>query len=160
MMKTIYFFDCKTIEDVKTHYKKLALQHHPDREGGNTQKMQVINAEYQCIIKNSWFKFEEQTENQKADFAKYPEIINQIVSFKGIIIELIGDWIWISGNTYPYRGQFKEMGFFFAPKKVMWYYRPAEYKSSNHKPVSIDDIRAKYGSEQIKTKCKDKEVTA
>lgn len=159
-MKTTYFFDCKTIEEVKILYKKLALKNHPDREGGNTQTMQDINAEYQRIIKNPVFRFDEQTDEQKADFVRYPDIINRIVTFKGIIIELIGDWIWISGNTYPYRNQFKEMGFFFAPKKVMWYYRPAEFKSSNHNPISIDEIRVKYGSEQIRTKYNEKEVTA
>ena len=150
-MKTSYFANCQTLEEVKILYKQLALKHHPDREGGNTQTMQEINGEYQSIIKNPSFKFEEQTEDQKADFIKYPEIINKIVKFNSVEIELIGDWIWISGNTYPYRAELKKMGFFFAHKKVMWYYRPAEYKSSNHKPKSIEEIRNKYGSEKIQT---------
>jgi hypothetical protein len=158
-MKTNFFKDCKTIEEVKILYKQLALKNHPDK-GGDTATMQEINGQYKAIIKNPYFKFEEQTEEQKADFIKYPEIINQIVTFAGIIIELIGDWIWISGNTYPYRKQLKEMDFFFAPKKTMWYYRPAEYKSTNHKPKHIDEIRAKYGSEQIKTKSKENEIAA
>lgn len=159
-MKTTYFKNCQTIEEVKKLYKELALKHHPDREGGNTQIMQEINAEYESVIKNPFFKYEEQTEEQKADFIKYPDIINQIVKFKGVLIELIGNWIWISGNTYPYKQQLKAMGFFFAPKKVMWYYRPAEYKSANHKPKTIEQIRAKYGSEQIETKYSEKEIAA
>jgi len=159
-MKTTYFTNCTTIEEVKILYKQLALKHHPDREGGNTQTMQDVNAEYQKIIKSPSFKFYEQTKEEQDDFMKYPDIINQIVTFKGIVIELIGDWIWISANTYPYRKQLKEMGFFFAPKKVMWYYRPAEYKSTNHKPKDIEEIRAKYGSEQIKTKYNEKEIAA
>lgn len=156
-MKTSFFKDCKTIEEVKILYKQLALKNHPDR-GGDTATMQAINAEYEKVIKNPFFKFEEQTDEQKADFIKYPDIINKIVTFKGIIIELIGDWIWISGNTYPYKTKLKELGFFFAHKKVMWYYRPAEYKSSNHKPKSIETIRAKYGSEKIETKYTEKEI--
>jgi curved DNA-binding protein CbpA len=28
-----YFNDCKTIEEVKATYKRLAKQHHPDCEG-------------------------------------------------------------------------------------------------------------------------------
>src|SRR5271165_5627398 len=100
-MKTTYFINCKTIEEVKTLYKQLALKNHPDR-GGVTEVMQDINTEYQSIIKNPLFKYEEQTEEEKSDFVKYPDIINQIVTFKGIVIELIGDWIWVSANTYPY----------------------------------------------------------
>jgi hypothetical protein len=159
-MKTLYFKDCKTIEQVKILYKQLALKFHPDREGGSTEIMQDINAEYRSIIKNPRFKFEEQTEEQKADFNRYPDIISQIVTLTGIVIELIGDWIWISGSTYPHRKLLNDLGFLFAPKKVMWYYRPAEYKSSNHKPKHIDDIRAKYGSQTIKTKHGENEITA
>lgn len=159
-MKTSYFKDCKTVEEVKILYKQLALKYHPDREGGNTQIMQEINSEYRSIIKNPKFKFEEQTDKQKADFDRYPDIISQIVTLAGIVIELIGDWIWISGNTYPHRQHLYELGFLFATKKVMWYYRPAEYKSSNHKPKHIDDIRAKYGSQKIKTKPSENEIAA
>jgi hypothetical protein len=34
----------------------------------------------------------------------------------------------------------------------MWFYRPAEYKSSNRNPKTIDYIRLKYGSDVIGTK--------
>jgi hypothetical protein len=43
----------------------------------------------------------------------------------------------------------KKAGLFFAPKKVMWYYRPSEEKCLNTKPKDIDEIRKKYGSEKI-----------
>ena len=33
----------------------------------------------------------------------------------------------------------------------MWFYRPAEYKSANRKPLPIEAIRNKYGSDQIET---------
>jgi len=49
-MKTTYFINCKTLDEVKKLYKNLALQHHPDRPGGNTEVMQRINAEYKSII--------------------------------------------------------------------------------------------------------------
>lgn len=159
-MKSFYFKECKTLEEVKFLYKQLALKFHPDREGGSTVKMQEINAEYRDIIKNPRFKFSEQTQEQKEEFNRYPDIIDKIVNLSGITIELIGDWIWISGNTYPHRQHLKELGFLFAPKKTMWYYRPAEYKSSNHKPKNIDDIRAKYGSETIRTKPTENEIAA
>ncbi len=159
-MKSFYFKDCTTLEEVKILYKQLALKFHPDREGGSTATMQEINAEYRDIIKNPRFKFSEQTAEQKEEYDRYPEIIDKIVTLYGITIELIGDWIWISGNTYPHRQHLKDLGFLFAPKKTMWYYRPAEYKSSNHKPKNIDDIRAKYGSETIRTKPAENEIAA
>ena len=152
-MNTKYFSDCHTLEEVKRRYKELAMQHHPDR-GGDTATMQDINKEYENVIKNPFFSFSEQTEQEQQEFIKYPEIINQIIGLEGIIIELIGNWIWISGNTYPHRSQLKQIGFYFAPKKIMWYHRPPEYKSLNRKPKSINEIRLKYGSDIIETKFK------
>jgi len=152
-MKTNYFENCKTLQEVKLLFKKLAFEHHPDR-GGNTQTMQDINAEYQDIIRNKMFDFSESTEEQQHDFIKYPEILNKIIGLDGITIEIIGNWIWVSGNTYPYRAQLKEAGLFFAHKKVMWYYRPEDYKSTNRKPKDIEEIRTKYGSDVVENKSK------
>jgi curved DNA-binding protein CbpA len=62
-MKTSYFSNCKTLEEVKKLYKKLALQHHPDRPGGSVVIMQRINQEYENISKDPRFKFQEQDES-------------------------------------------------------------------------------------------------
>jgi hypothetical protein len=101
------------------------------------------------VLNNPFFKFAEEPEEERQEFLKYPDIINKIVALEGLVIEIIGDWIWLSGNTYPYRKILKETGFLFASKKVMWFYRPAEYKSSNRSPMDIDSIRSKYGSNKI-----------
>ena len=148
-MKTKYFNDCSTLDEVKRRYKTLALLHHPDR-GGSTATMQEINSEYSNIVKNPFFSFSKQSKVNQDDFLKYPDLIDQVVKLNGIIIELIGDWLWISGNTYQHKTTLKNLGFFFAPKKLMWYYRPPEHKSPNSKPMSIDDIRLKFGTELIK----------
>jgi hypothetical protein len=150
-MKTNFFKDCKTLEEVKRHYKELALKFHPDR-GGDTATMQQINAEYESVLKNPFFAFSEQSAEDQEEFVKYPEIISQIIIFQGIIIELIGNWIWVSGNTYPFKNELKQIGFYFAPKKIMWYYRPSDYKSTNRKPKTIESIRNKYGSQTIESK--------
>ncbi len=155
-MKTKYFSDCFSLDEVKRKYKELAMRHHPDK-GGDTATMQDINNEYESICKNPRFDFAKQSHQNQQDFIKYPDIINQIISLDGIIIEMIGNWLWLSGNTYPHRSRLKEIGFFFAPKKTMWYYRPEEYKfHKNCKPIDIDFIRIKYGSDTINTKKKNK----
>lgn len=149
-MKANIFQNCQSIEEVKKMYKTLAMENHPDK-GGNTEKMQEINADYQAILKNPVFKFEEFTQEEKETIIIYPEIIDKIINLDGIVIEIIGKWLWLSGNTYAHKAIIKELGFFFAPQKAMWYYRPADAKvHKRNKPLTIDKIRTMYGSEEVK----------
>lgn len=145
-MKTNYFKDCKNLDDVKAVYKKLAMAHHPDR-GGDTITMQEINAEYEAIKNDPYFNFSGQKDEAKQDFVEFPDIINQVIGFKGVVIELCGNWVWLSGTTYPYREELKKIGFLFAHEKKLWYWRPHSFKSINRKPIPIDEIRRKYGSD-------------
>ena len=75
-MKPNFFINCTSIEDVKQLYKKLALLHHPDK-GGDTLTMQQINAEYQQILKEKSFSFD--NEDQEKDFIIYPELIRKFI---------------------------------------------------------------------------------
>jgi len=145
-MKTNYFSDCNTLDQLKARYKELAMLHHPDR-GGNTQIMQQINLQYESMKKNPSLKFWKQKEEAKQDFIEFPEIINKIIGLEGIIIELCGSWLWLSGNTFRYKQQLKKVGFLYADQKHFWYWRPHNYKSANRKPISIEEIRRKYGSD-------------
>jgi len=114
--------------------------------------MQALNAEYQSIIKSGRFEFE--TDEDREDCLLYPEIMSQLILLDGLTIEIIGTWVWVSGNTYAYRKELKDIGLFFAPKKLMWYYRPPHEKTRNHKPLHIDEIRAKYGSDLVEKRVK------
>lgn len=150
-----YFLICTSLEEVKKKYKELAFKFHPDK-GGDTAIMQAINIEYAFVVKNKKFasnKTEQEQEQEKESALKYPEIINKIVMLDGLIIEIVGDWIWLSGETYKHKTILKELNFLFASKKKMWYYRPEEHnRKGNTKPLTIDEIRAKFGSETVSTK--------
>jgi hypothetical protein len=148
-MKTIYFKNCNSLDEVKREYKRLALIHHPDR-GGDTAIMQEINRQYQEIIKNPSCGFSKANEQAQNDYVRFPEIISQIVKLD-ITIEICGNWIWLSGKTYHYTEKLKELGFFWARKKGMWYWRPEDFKSAGKKSMDMNYIRAKYGSDVIPT---------
>ena len=65
----------------------------------------------------------------------------------GLVYEVIGNWIWISGNTIEHKEALKEMGCKWAAKKKQWFYRPEEHKSYwNREEHTIEEIRAKYGT--------------
>lgn len=149
-----YFKHCSTLEEVKAEYKKLALQHHPDR-GGDTATMQQINTEYAFataqIIKGAKLSSDD-TEREMRFSEGYRKVIEQIIHLPGITIELVGMWIWVTGDTRPLRKELAAAGLYFASKKVAWYYRSADLKALRGGKKSLSEIRAKYGSEIISEK--------
>ena len=86
-------------------------------------------------------------ENDKA----LREVLQKIINFDGIEIELVGAWLWVSGNTYSYKKELKEIGFKWASQKKMWYWKSESYQKKSRKSLSMDDIRNYYGSTKVYT---------
>lgn len=67
-------------------------------------------------------------------------VIKKLMPLAGIVIEVVGNWICVTGSTYPVRKELKEAGIFFASKKHAWYYRAEEFKTTGSRK-SLDEIR-------------------
>ncbi|HMF70426.1 MAG TPA: hypothetical protein VK616_03070 [Flavitalea sp.] len=150
-----YFKYCSTIDEVKALYKKLAKENHPDM-GGDTATMQAINTEYAfaCAkIARGAGLSDEDTDTEIKLSEEYRQVIEKIIHLPGIIIEVVGKWIWVTGNTRPVKDALKETGFYFAAKKVAWYYRNEAFKTRGN-GAPLEEIRRKYGSETINSKNK------
>lgn len=157
-----YFDNISTLEELRMQYKELLKLHHPDN-GGILEIMQEINAEYDRMFKilknqheNNFYSNRASTNteynNMKYDFAedeKLREMLNKIIHFDGIDIELVGAWIWVSGNTYACKKQLKELGFKWASQKKMWYWHSEVFQKKSRKTLSMDDIRNYYGSTRV-----------
>lgn len=151
-----YFTKPQTLEELKKQYKKLAFENHPDR-GGNAEIMKKINVEYDELfqkLKNVHKNANGET--YKTETAEPPEmfktIIEKIIILDGIEIEIIGAWIWLTGNTYPHREQLKELKFRFSNSKKAWYFHNDGYVRKTKKRYTLDEIRDLYGVEKIKNK--------
>lgn len=154
-----YFNNCKSIEDVKKLYKKLCKQYHPDlNKDDTTEIMKQINAEYETAFERFKNIHESADDNTKTytsketteTAAEFMVIINKLVVLEGVNVELIGRWIWLSGNTFPHKDILKGLGFRFASKKKCWYWHKAEDASRNHKEMSLDEIKKLHGCETFK----------
>ncbi len=154
-----FFKECQTIDEVKSLYKKLAKENHPDM-GGNTATMQAINTEYAfaCakLVKGAGLS-DEQTDREIKLSEEYRNVIEKIIHLPEIIIEVVGNWIWVTGNTKPVKDTLKETGFFYASKKIAWYYRSEIFKTRGN-GAPLEQIRRKYGSETINTTNKRKTI--
>lgn len=148
-MMNKYFANCTTLEELKAEYKRLALMHHPDR-GGDGEVMKEINAEYDRVFpklknvhKTKEGKRYEKENNETAGFFK--SLIDELLKMEGVHIEIIGCFVWVSGDTKPHKEQLKKLGFKWHSKKICWYLAPIEYQKKSKKQYSMDEVRQMFG---------------
>jgi curved DNA-binding protein CbpA len=150
--KMAHFKNIDSLDQLRKEYHRLALQFHPDR-GGCEETMKAINNEFEKLSKslinaNTDFSAARKVyENQVSE--EIIETINKIIDLIGIDIEIIGSWVWLTGNTYPNREAIKEAGFNFSRQKSAWYWHAGDYRKRNGKMSSLDDVRDFWGSEKI-----------
>lgn len=147
-----HFKAVKNHQELKSEYKRLAKQYHPDlnKDKDTTATMQEINAEYDYMVNHL------KETNKDDKYAKYhtvndgyKEIINAIIHFD-LDIEICGTWIWIGQrNSKDHKDELKAAGFMWAGAKKMWYWKPADYVKTAKKTYSMDEIRNYYGSQKV-----------
>ena len=162
---TTYFKNVDTLEALRRQYRDLLKVNHPDN-GGDVAKMQEINAEYDRLFKLLKDKHERKTagntENgSKADFnimkydfsedQKLREVLQKIISFSGITIDVVGCFIWVDGSTYQYKEDLKAIGFRWSGQRKKWYWSNGEYRKRGNSKLSYADIQNKYGSTEVET---------
>ena len=153
-MASRFFQNVKTLDELRSLYKTLLKKHHPDN-GGDGETIKIINTEYKQTFEylKSHFRSAEPQEEKssKNSFAFDDEItsmLQKIITFSGIEIEICGVWIWIGGNSYPYREALKDLGFYWARSKKLWCWTPSKYNYTyGHR--SMKNIRLTFGSEKV-----------
>jgi curved DNA-binding protein CbpA len=160
-MKTLIYFkgNFETLTEVRQYYYNLAKLHHPDH-GGNTATMQEINNEYEYLtdqvlqgnIYKEWTPAGKKHETEVG--ADLVNIINEILKYNlpGCIVEICGNWTWISGNTRPVKETLKNLGFKFSAGKLAWYWHPEGYSKKSGKKFDLSQIRNLWGSENVEIK--------
>lgn len=152
----------QTLNELKQLYRAFALRFHPDH-GGSEEAMKTINIEFSRLFDilktrqndeatrahdaGNWAGFSTTTETPE----EFIDIISKLDKIPGIVVELCGRWLWISGSTLKNREALKACGCQWSPNKKMWYWRHKEDYCIKHsaRDVDIDEIRAKYGSQKF-----------
>ena len=159
-----YFKSINTLEELRKQYRDLLKIHHPDN-GGNVSDMQEINTEYDRLFKVLKDKHESKSaDGKESAYSKnmydwkndkaLRDVLEKIIHFNGIEINLVGAWIWLDGNTYQYKEELKGIGFKWSKNRKKWYWNNGEYIGRGNKKISFSQIENKYGSTKFRTQNK------
>jgi len=146
-----YFDGCRDEQEIKSRYRDLAKQHHPDL-GGDAEIMKAVNNAYEAALKGAYRRAGMDEAKVNARWAMDEEIAVMAMKVlrlkKELHVELCGVWLWITGNTYAAKEELKAFGCRFSgPKKAWYWHREEDGQDKWHKrAISLEEIRARYGS--------------
>jgi hypothetical protein len=157
-----HFSSITSLDELKLQYKKLAFKNHPDR-GGKTEVMQEINNEYEQLLNRiineaSKDQYQDSSENGRGFWSsrsehsevekKVKQAIDAIINLDGLDIEIIGVWVWVSGDTKQHKDKLKEAGFVWNRVQYKWVF--IGKKSNGRGRMTLDQMRELHGSQKVK----------
>lgn len=147
MNTTDYFHGCFDEATIKTRFRELCKIHHPDL-GGSHEAMIALRAAYEAKLRGEFRKSMDADETE-ATMDLERELADKVaivVGLEGLIVELVGKWLWITGETYTHKDTLKREGFSWASKKRAWTFHRAVDACTSYGKKSLAEIRGKYGS--------------
>lgn len=154
----VYFVDVTTPAEIKSLYRKLAMEHHPDR-GGDTRVMQDINAEYHRILESKHgFTTKGSDGKEHTYYYTYwredllTKVLEQLFALNlpdDVEIDIIGSWIWITGNTKPVKDKLKTIDRVrFNSRRRCWQWSPPGSMSIGSN-LSKEQLQHIYGGKTV-----------
>lgn len=137
-------------DDIKKAYRLKAKEFHPDRNPAGLEMMKIINAAFNILKEVDTLEVFE-----NAEVNNYPEelsqALNAIIGLHGLVVEVCGLWVWVSGDTKAHKDILKANHFKWAKNKGMWFYRPNKarsFKNRSNGEWGMDKIRETFGTNQ------------
>jgi curved DNA-binding protein CbpA len=155
-LKILELNETASAEEIRLNYKRLMMKHHPDR-GGDQEAAKLINVAYEFLTKMQYDGSSEQAiEDNDDEFITSTDddelnvVLSQITGLDGVVVELVGTWIWVSGNTFQHKEIFKMLGFKWGSKKKVWSWHKETDKCRSYKNQTMDEVKRKYGVVKVR----------
>lgn len=133
-------------EIVRVAYLVACKKYHPDINPAGAEMMKVVNAAYDVLREHSG-----KIDDEQAEYGEmFNTALNSIMPLQGLVIEVCGVWIWVTGDTRTHKDVLKEAEFKWASKKKAWHFRPEQFRSKSRGKTTLEEIRVKYGSTKPK----------
>lgn len=134
-------------KDLKKQYREWVKKLHPDH-GGDENAFKEMYSEYEEIQLNG-FKKEAATNDIELS-PELMEALKAVIHLEGLEIELVGSWIWISGDTYHSKEILKAAHYKWNNKRKRWFF--ATSKASGAFKGDFEELKKHHGYKEIKTK--------
>ena len=161
MTRIIYLKDAKNLQELKKLYFTLAKQLHPDH-GGNDEQMKQLNNEYdylKTVLHNEDPKKDNNNHEQKTykenifSMDAFKDIIEDLLHYPNITIEIIGSWLWISGSgTFTIKDEILKEKFsckWSKPQKKWYWFSGIDEQIWKPKGGYLKNAIDKYGMSRI-----------
>lgn len=144
----------KNLQELKKLYLTLAKKYHPDA-GGNLEAMKQINNEYDYLKerlpnKKDSKPYERETSQS---MEAYKVILDQLLIYPDITVEIIGSWLWVSGNgTFAIKDDvLKPLKFRFSGTQKKWYWFNGIEHSKKRRGGNLKKAIETYGIVELKS---------
>ena len=164
-----FFENCADVDAARKRYYKLAQVYHSDTGAGDDDTMRIINDQFSAYVGRSAaadtipalpagvIALPEHCETPAAvgEAAEYMTVIAALVSIPDIMVEIVGSWVWVSGDTKAHKDEIKAARLHFSGQRREWYWHPVDETKPARRfrasKLSMDEIRDKYGCVMVKS---------
>ena len=138
-------------DSLKQAYRSACFKFHPDH-GGDPEIMKLVNLAFECLNNYTWGAWDAKQAQKETPLTEtLTKVWNKVNHFPYITGEIVGTWIWVSGESWRYKKQLKELGFKWSPNKRAWFYHAPGYRKRSKRSFDMDEIRGMFDSSDLET---------
>lgn len=167
------------VATIKKLYRQLAMKYHPDlctelSRDEATEWMKEINRQYEQALKGAdgaetpgddgrvhTYRYREEQEREIIDLIdRTISRLRDPIASGDLEFWLIGSWLWIQGDTKPWRDTLGKgpddkpgLGYSWHSKRLCWYAKPTGYRS-HYSGKSLGHLAAQYGATNLADEAK------
>ena len=102
-----------------------------------TLKTQKAKDNLREKFKAGWDSVKDQHKQQNGKVVKdvavktaddFLKLLDLVAGLEGVNIELSGDWLFVSGDTYRHRGKFRDAGMMWHGQRKVWFWQAGKPK--------------------------------
>ena len=151
-----WFSGCVSEADIKTRWRDLCKQYHPDL-GGCLESMQAINAAYEAALRLGYVAAgfdpgkagnKVRVDSEVADWVQ--GIISSVPDY--VTVSLVGHWVWFEGTRKEdtdFRAVLKDNGARWSGRHKCWYWRPEWMKWGRAGKKDLNGIKNTWGCQSV-----------